>query len=146
MDPKPLTHGVGVAVSIGGQSSDIKKRKLVNPVVQKTYSIIAVIVACVLVYFVCSYISDNGNSIQSIRAELDSVRESQQRIINQLGNISEGLGKSVVRTEVIERTVESVADRNTDSAERINRSKQIISDSKSILESIRATRKETQNN
>ena len=112
---------------------------------QKSYSIIAVILACVLVYFVGSYISDNGNATNAIRAELDSVGKSQQRIINQLGNISSGLGKSVVRTEVIERTVESVADRNTDSAERINRSKQIISDSKSILESIRATRKETQN-
>ena len=107
---------------------------------QKSYSIIAVVVAVVLLYFVGSYIYDNGRTANDIRAELESLRESQQRINGQFRTISEGLGKSVVRTEVVERTVESVADRNADSANRIEESKRIISESKSILSDIRKTK------
>ena len=104
---------------------------------QKSYSIIAVAVAVILLYFVGSYISDNRATVNDTRKQLESLRESQQRIIGQLDNISSGLGKSIVRTEVIERTVESVADRNNDSAERIEESKRIISESQSILQDIR---------
>ena len=111
----------------------------------KNYIIIALLVACVAFgWFLWRDISDNRATITSIRTELESVGKSQQRIINQLDSISSGLGKSIVRTEVIERTVETVADRNADSKERIDQSKRIISDSKSILESIRASRKETE--
>ena len=111
----------------------------------KNYIIVALLVACVAFgWILFRDISDNGKSIQSVRSELDQVRESQQRIIGQLDSISSGLGKSIVRVETVERTVETVADRNTDSTERIDRSKQIISDSKQLLETIRRTGKETE--
>lgn len=111
----------------------------------KNYIIIALLVAvCAFGWLLFRDLSDNGKSIKSVRTELEQVRESQQRIIGQLDSISSGLGKSIVRTEVIERTVETVADRNADSKERIDQSKRIISDSKSILTDIRASRKETE--
>lgn len=111
----------------------------------KNYIIIALLVACCAFgWILFSNISDNRATIQSVRTELDSIGKSQQRVIGKLDGISEGISKSVIRTEIVERTVESVADRNADSKERIDRSKQIIADSKSILESIRATRKETE--
>ena len=104
---------------------------------QKAYSIIAIAVAVVLLYFVGGYLHDNGRTANDTRKQLESLRESQQRIDGQFRTISEGLSKSVVRTEVVERTVESVADRNADSAKRIEESKRIISESKSILQDIR---------
>ena len=112
---------------------------------QKGYSIIAVAVAVVLLYFVGSYLHDNGRTTDAIRAELATLRESQQRVIGQLDSIRSGLAQSVVRTEVIERTVESVADRNADSAKRIAESERIISESQSILSDIRKQKQTTQN-
>ena len=111
----------------------------------KNYIIIALLVACVAFgWILFRDISDNGKSIQSVRSELDQVRESQQRIIGQLDSISKGLTESVERVESIEGTVTEVTDRNADSKERIDRSKQIISESKQLLEAVRATGKETE--
>ena len=111
----------------------------------KDYLLIALLVAtAVLGWFVWRDISDNRATVQSIRTELDNIGKSQQRIIGQLDSISKGLTESVERVESIEGTVTEVTDRNADSKERIDRSKQIISESKSILESIRSTGKETE--
>ena len=54
------------------------------------------------------------------------------------------LVKALYELKQLKEQLKTVADRNTDSTERIDRSKQIISDSKQLLETIRATGKETE--
>ena len=115
-----------------------------NPVVQKTYSIIAVVLACVFLYFVGIYISDNGNATNAIRAELESVRINQQNADAKLGRIEKGLTESVGRTEVITHTVETVAERNDRSKVGLIESERIITESKSILQDIRKTKQPNQ--
>ena len=104
---------------------------------QKTYSIIAVVIACVFLYFVGSYISDNRSATNSIRAELEQVRINQQNADAKLGRIEGRLTQSIVRTEVIERTVETVAERNDRSKAGLVESERLLTESKSILEAVR---------
>ena len=104
---------------------------------QKSYSIIAVAVAVILLYFVGSYISDNGRTANDIRAELEQVKRSQQDADTKLGRIENRTSQGIVRVETVESRVETVADRNARSKEQLEESKRIISESQSILQTVR---------
>ena len=111
----------------------------------KNYIIIALLVACCAFgWILFRDISDNGKSIQSVRTELEQIRINQQNADAKLGRIESGLTQSIVRTEVIERTVETVAERNDSSKAGLTESESIIRASQSILTDIRASRKETE--
>ena len=112
---------------------------------QKSYSIIAVAVAVVLLYFVGSYIHDNRGTANDIRAELEQVKRSQQDADAKLGRIENRTAQSIVRVETVESRVETVADRNARSKEGLAESKRIISESKSILSDIRKTKQTVTN-
>ena len=111
----------------------------------KNYIIVALLVACCAFgWILFRDISDNGKSIQSVRTELEQVRINQQNADAKLGRIESRLTESVVRVETVERTVETVADRNDSSKAGLTESESIIRASQSILTDIRATGKETE--
>ena len=112
---------------------------------QKAYSIIAIIAVGVFIYFMGIYLHDNGRATDNIRNKLESIERSQQDADAKLGRIEKGTAQSIVRTEVITRTVESVVERNDRSKERLAESERIIAESKSILSDIRKTKQPTQN-
>lgn len=111
----------------------------------KNYIIIALLVAVTaLGWILWGNISDNRATVDNLRTELEQVRKYQQSADAKLGRIESRLTESVVRTEVIERTVEVVADRNDSSKAGLTESESIIRSSQSILTDIRASRKETE--
>ena len=113
----------------------------------KNYIIIALLVAVTAFgWILFRDLSDNSRTINSLRTELEQIRINQQNADAKLGRIESGLTKSIVRTEVIERTVETVAERNDSSKAGLTESESIIRASQSILTDIRATGKETEKN
>ena len=105
---------------------------------QKAYSIIAIAVIGVFVYFMgSSYLHDNRRTTDNIRNKLESIERSQQDADAKLGRIEKGITQSIVRVETVTRTVESVVERNDRSKEGLVESERIITESKSILQDIR---------
>ena len=143
MEQKHLMRGVGVAVSIGGQSSDIRKRKLVNPVVQKTYSIIAVVLACVFLYFVWANDNDSANTIRQLKdanARLENrlttaqgINESQHQRLEYLQGEIDNLRQEIARDVV---TVTTITERESGNQEIIERSLARVAKLQSLIDEI----------
>ena len=112
----------------------------------KNYIIVALLLAITALGWFLFFrdLSDNSRTINSLRAELDQVRQHQQDTTTRLITIEQGLNRSIVRTEVVTERVETVKDRIADGTEQLEASQRIIESSKSILEAVRATGKETE--
>ena len=114
----------------------------------KVHFIIGVV--CLIIGFACGwyvcrenlYVDGIGN--ESVVEQFERVRDSQSETYNTIESIHNGLTDSInrvdsatERTDRIESTVGSITERNSTSEELIDRSTEIIRQSKSILETVR---------
>lgn len=107
-------------------------------IVKKDYIYIIVIALLVgIVGWSMFGIHDNRATVDAIRAELNTVREQQQSAINRLTTIETGLAESQERVSRIESSIDSTTNRIEQSQARVTDSAKLISDSKSIIKSIR---------
>ena len=115
-----------------------------NPVVQKTYSTIAVVLACVFLYFVGSYISDNGARDKDIRNQLTTLETNQRLLTTQFDGLIKDVAQSQRRIETItgrianaESGVSEVAGKLADSQKSLTESAGLIDSNERIISAIR---------
>jgi len=116
-------------------------------VAKKTsYIIIALLLAGAVSWYMFSgRISDDGNRIDEIRADISAIADQQQAAIDRLGTIGNGLSDSAAEAGRISEglgdttgTIAGVEDRISASQERVSDSQQLIREGIGILQTVRS--------
>lgn len=110
-----------------------------------TYIIIALLLAGAIAWYMFGRVPCDGERINEIRTDIQSIGDQQQTAIEGLGRIENGLSDSAAEAGRVStglgdvaESVTSIEDRISASQERVRDSAELIREGKSILAGIRA--------